>query len=576
MSRLTNFNSDLNVNGYIRAKGIYIDGKLVKPGEGGGEGGLSVDDLTSDSGSITAKESNGKVSLDLNSEITDKIDKAVSDSADAKTTAATALSSANDAATNANTALNASESLATQINEINSQLTSVNSDISEIKTLIEDSKSAIVTVTPRGIIIDGSTADTDVTSESVWDKATKGIPVVYKFLLGEYEYYGYATSIYKNSNDNTYSVRGHTIVPQLDGTITDVQFVHENSTTTLKYYPNFDKLKKLLINDEGKIDPSNLPSYVDDVVEGVYADGVFYTDDTHNTTITPETSKIYIDTNTNTTYRYSGNQYVPLNDVNSELFSKVEQLTTDQAALNDAVASKVDKSEVDSLQSTINTQAEQIAALQEELIGQNASVSVSISPTNFLKYTQQNVTLTASISYKGKTSDQIKDKVIGTINFTGDQPTSFNGVTSKSLSKSVANTNKNNISGSATITYQGVTFGPYTRTAYAQYPVYSGVSSDSEKNNTVDLSIMSARSSAAGTYTGTAANGQYFYLIYPSSMPDIKSAKEGGFDVPMSYIGIINKNQATNNDDDPIEEVEYKIYRSSNAYSAGSYNIVIS
>lgn len=575
MVRLTNFNSDLNVNGYIRAKGIYIDGRLVKPGEGG-EGGLSVDDLTSDSGSITAKESNGKVSLDLSSDLNSKIDKASSDATEAKQSASTAKSTADEAARNANTALNTSESLVTQINEINSQLTSVNSNISDIQNLINDSKSAIVTVTPRGNVFDGSTGDTDATSESVWDKATQGIPVVYKFLLGKYEYYAYATSIYKNTVENTYSVRGHTIVPLLDGSITDVHFLHEGSTITLKYYPNFDRLKLLNINTEGIIDPANLPSYVDDVVEGVYSDGVFYTDDTLGTEITPETSKIYIDTHTNTTYRYSGNQYIPLNDVNSELTKKVDQLTADQASLNDAIANKVDQSEVDSLQSTINTQAEQIAALQEELIGQNATVNVSISPSNFLKYTQQNITLTASISYKGKTSDQIKDKVIGTINFTGDQPTSFNGVTSKSISKSVLNTNKDNISGSATITYQGVTFGPYTRTAYAQYPVYSGVSSNSQKNDTTYLSIMSARSSAAGTYTGTAVDGQYFYLMYPSTMPDIKSAKEGGFDVPMSYIGNTIINQDTNNEDSPVEEVEYKIYRSTNAYSAGTYNIVIS
>lgn len=575
MVRLTNFNSDLNVNGYIRAKGIYIDGRLVKPGEGG-EGGLSVDDLTSDSGSITAKESNGKVSLDLSSDLNSKIDKASSDATEAKQSASTAKSTADEAARNANTALNTSESLATQINEINSQLTSVNSNISDIQNLINDSKAAIVTVTPRGYVIDGSTVDADATSESVYDKETQGIPVVYKFLLGKYEYYAYATSIYKNTVDNIYSVRGHTIVPLLDGPIANVHFLHEGSTITLKYYPNFDRLKLLNINTEGIIDPANLPSYVDDVVEGVYSDGVFYTNDTLGKEITPETSKIYIDTHTNTTYRYSGNQYIPLNDVNSELTKKVDQLTADQASLNDAIANKVDQSEVDSLQSTINTQAEQIAALQEELIGQNATVNVSISPSNFLKYTQQNITLTASISYKGKTSDQIKDKVIGTINFTGDQPTSFNGVTSKSISKSVLNTNKDNISGSATITYQGVTFGPYTRTAYAQYPVYSGVSSNSQKNDTTYLSIMSARSSAAGTYTGTAVDGQYFYLMYPSTMPDIKSAKEGGFDVPMSYIGNTIINQDTNNEDSPIEEVEYKIYRSTNAYSAGTYNIVIS
>lgn len=582
MARVNTLKSDLDVLGYIRAKGIYIDGKIVKPGEGGG--GLSVEDLTSTSGTITATERGTKVSLDLSKTISDQLNQATKDASEVK-------SSVDSLKSDVDAAKESAEQALTQISTINEQLTAqdtkiqTNSDnIAAANQLIETYKPIIVTVTPKGeTVLDGSTATSDIASADTWDKVTKGVPVVYKFNLGQYEYYGYATSIYKDVNTDIYSVRGHTIVPQLNGSIVDVQFIHEGNTVTLKFYPNFDRLKKLQINNEGKIDAANLPSYVDDVIEGVYVDGVFYTDDTHTTQIEAESGKIYIDVHTNKTYRYAGGQYIPIGDTDSELISKVDQLTTTTESLSSSVdantqalAGKVDKSEVDSLQEIINTQAEQIAALQEELIGQNATVNVSISPANFLKYTQQNVTLTASISYKGKTSDQIKDKVIGSINFAGDTPTSFTGVTSKSISKSVANTNKDSVSGSATITYQGVTFGPYTRTAYAQYPVYSGMSEDSEKNDTAGLSTMSARSSVAGTYSGTAADGQYFYLIYPATMADIRSCKEGGFDAPLTQLSKINLNIATNNEDNPVEEVQYKVYRSANAFSAGAYNLVIS
>lgn len=593
MARVNTLKSDLDVLGYIRAKGIYIDGRLLRPGEGGG--GLSVDDLTSTSGSISVTESGTKISFDLSKAISDQLNQAATDASNAKDSVESIQEAVQTATENSQQALTesgqakseASEALS-QISTINEQITAQDTKIQEnsdnitsVNNLVEEYKPLIINVTPNGSVTDGSTAATDIASSDTWDKVTKGVPVVYKFNLGQYEYYGYATSIYKDVDTDVYSVRGHTIVPQLSGSIVDVQFVHEGNTVTLKYYPNFDNLKKLQINSDGKIDAANLPSYVDDVIEGVYSEGVFLTDDDKQ--IEAESGKIYIDKNTNKTYRYASGQYIPIGDTDSELAKKVDKLSDDTASLSSSVenntqalAGKADKGEVESLQETINTQAEQIAALQEELIGQNATVNVSISPSNFLKYTQQNITLTASISYKGKTSDQIKDKVIGTINFAGDDPTSFTGVTSKSISKSVANTNKDSVSGSATITYQGVKFGPYTRTAYAQYPVYSGMSEDSEKNNKVGLSTMSARGSAAGTYSGTAAEGQYFYLIYPATMPNITSCKEGGFDAPLTQLSTISLNIATNNDDDPVEEVQYKVYRSANAFSAGSYNLVIS
>lgn len=65
----------------------------------------------------------------------------------------------------------------------------------------------------------------------------------------------------------------------------------------------------------GKVPASQLPSYVDDVVEGYYnvLDGMFYEEATFETILTPEASKIYIDLATNKTYRWSGSAYVQTN-----------------------------------------------------------------------------------------------------------------------------------------------------------------------------------------------------------------------------------------------------------------------
>ena len=55
---------------------------------------------------------------------------------------------------------------------------------------------------------------------------------------------------------------------------------------------------------------SQLPSYVDDIIEGYLYEEVFYQDAEHTIEITPEEGKIYVDMETNYTYRWSGSMYV--------------------------------------------------------------------------------------------------------------------------------------------------------------------------------------------------------------------------------------------------------------------------
>lgn len=66
------------------------------------------------------------------------------------------------------------------------------------------------------------------------------------------------------------------------------------------------------LDSTGKVPSSQLPSYVDDVIEGYYYNGNFYTDSAHTQLITPETGKIYVDLNTNKTYRWGGTTYVEI------------------------------------------------------------------------------------------------------------------------------------------------------------------------------------------------------------------------------------------------------------------------
>lgn len=71
------------------------------------------------------------------------------------------------------------------------------------------------------------------------------------------------------------------------------------------------------LDSNGKVPTSQLPSYVDDVIEGYYkaADGKFYSTlsgTTYSGEITGETGKIYIDLSTEKTYRWGGTAYAEI------------------------------------------------------------------------------------------------------------------------------------------------------------------------------------------------------------------------------------------------------------------------
>lgn len=68
----------------------------------------------------------------------------------------------------------------------------------------------------------------------------------------------------------------------------------------------------------GVIDASHLPSYVDDVLEGYLSNSKFYktkgSNNTYTSEITGETGKIYVDLDSNKTYRWSGSAYVVISE----------------------------------------------------------------------------------------------------------------------------------------------------------------------------------------------------------------------------------------------------------------------
>ena len=66
------------------------------------------------------------------------------------------------------------------------------------------------------------------------------------------------------------------------------------------------------LDNSGKVPSAQLPSFVDDVVEGYLSSGKFYKESGHTTEINAESGKIYVDLSTNKTYRWSGSAYAEI------------------------------------------------------------------------------------------------------------------------------------------------------------------------------------------------------------------------------------------------------------------------
>jgi hypothetical protein len=68
------------------------------------------------------------------------------------------------------------------------------------------------------------------------------------------------------------------------------------------------------LGSDGKVPTSQLPSYVDDIVDAYYdsTTGKMYSDSAKTIEISPESGKIYVDVPNNTTYRWSGTAYVQI------------------------------------------------------------------------------------------------------------------------------------------------------------------------------------------------------------------------------------------------------------------------
>ena len=153
----------------------------------------------------------------------------------------------------------------------------------------------------------------------------------------------------------------------------------------------------------GKIPASQVPGSMDEIIEGYYYNGNFYLDSAHQQEITGEESKIYVDLETNKTYRWGGTTYVEISaslalgettgtayegskgKANADAIAILQE---DMNGLNDDLSSKVDKlyQGTSELGRVINTQEGTYIARTQGSSTNGGSVAVTTTNA-YIQYT---------------------------------------------------------------------------------------------------------------------------------------------------------------------------------------------
>lgn len=130
---------------------------------------------------------------------------------------------------------------------------------------------------------------------------------------------------------NTIKINTKPLTGDVTLTATDVGALPTGTTAadigaipdTLKGQPN----GVATLDGDGLIPSTQLPSYVDDVVEGYLYNNVFYKEEAHTTVIEAMGGRIYLDIPTNISYRWGGTTYIQITSTDMVAMENAEILS---------------------------------------------------------------------------------------------------------------------------------------------------------------------------------------------------------------------------------------------------------
>ena len=222
------------------------------------------------------------------------------------------------------------------------------------------------------------------------------------------------------------------------------------------------------------------------------------------------------------------------------------QVPTTVAQLGDA-SDYAKAADVTSLQEQVTTDISDLQAQIDAMVADKATVSLTASPTTIYTGEQTAIALTAKIT--GATASSITIKKGNTVLASDTNKTQL-----------AAN---DSVSANASYSAEFVVNGK-TKTASASVSAVGKIYYGAGLAEAAATTLAPKRTSPAGTYNVTVSTtGHYIYFVVPSNM-SINSATLSGFDFPLDAPTTTTRDGAA-----------YKVYKSSNALDADTYDIVI-
>ena len=234
------------------------------------------------------------------------------------------------------------------------------------------------------------------------------------------------------------------------------------------------------LDNTGKVPSSQLPSYVDDIIEGYLnsIDGKFYKESTYTTEIVGEEGKIYVTLDTNKTYRWSGSVFIEI----SESLALGE--TSSTAYAGDKGKANADHiGNLSNLSTTIKTDL--VSAINE------VKGSVPSVPTAYTSNPEMDGTASAGSSTNWSRGDHV-------------HPTDTSRASATDLSNHISNTNNPH-----SVTASQVGLGNVVNTGDSATPVSGGTTKFTTGGAYTELNKKADKVSGAinGNLAGLDTNG---------------------------------------------------------------------
>lgn len=241
---------------------------------------------------------------------------------------------------------------------------------------------------------------------------------------------------------------------------------------------------------------------------------------------------------------------VSVDEKEAEIYKAIASVVAGGVALKQSFG---DAEDFGISQKVLTESRDNLQAQIDAIVSDKATVSLAVSTGTFI-VGERTFTLTANASINAE-SIVIKQ---------GDNLIATGSGKSIAQTITVTQSTAGSIVYTAEFTFAGENKRSTTATVYFVNKLYVG-SGAVYTDVTGDSYAQSARRSPAGTYNITVAeNAQYVFFVIPATM-SINKATLSGFDFPLDA-------PVT----ETIDDVSYKVYRSSNTNDAGTYQIVIS